>query len=249
MRLSTVLSLTVISVLGLFLWATGCSDLSEDCELNLNCASVQQADCSKPVFLGACDDCLHAQCCPEVADCVKNETCLDYCVNNLLPSPPECTEIDGSLKQTFGALTQCMNTKCADKCPPADRCNPVTNNGCAMDDWCDIAYPGSFACFSSSNTLATLCQACDLNVGPLCAAGMRCHPTAKKCAKYCCTDADCGTGRCELDQMTVFGVELPMTNAVGLCMDDADPMVVTPACDAPATPMSDGSCFTGYAGM
>jgi hypothetical protein len=252
MRLSTtVLSLAAASMLGFVLWASGCSDLSEDCELNLNCPPVfvEKPNCGKQVFPGDCDACLQTQCCKEMADCIGNETCLDYCFSYIVPSPTECTDVDGALKDTFGAANQCLKTKCADKCRLADQCNPVTHNGCESDgSSCDITYPGVFACFKPSGNPAQICETCDLHTAPFCGSGLRCHPVAKKCGRYCCNDSDCGTGRCELDPMKAFGYEIPMSNAVGLCMVD-DPMFVTPACDAPATPMSDGSCFAGFDGM
>jgi hypothetical protein len=149
-------------------------------------------------------------------------------------------------------VTTCMKTKCPDKCPPLDGCNPVTHNGCTMDgSSCDLAYPGVFGCYSPVGTPAALCQKCDIHVKPYCGSGLRCHPVTGTCARYCCDDSDCGTGRCELDPMLAFGAEIGRpTDIVGICVTKA-PAMPGPACDAPMLPMvpaSKGTCFAGYPG-
>jgi hypothetical protein len=77
---------------------------------------------------------------------------------------------------------------------------------------------------------------------PVCDAGLHCDPASQTCARYRCTDADCGTGtnKCVLDQTVVFGGPLPYSKAiVGICLK-AD--MTGQACDAPATVASMGSC-------
>lgn len=70
------------------------------------------------------------------------------------------------------------------------------------------------------------------------------------CARYCCTDADCGaTGRCELDPMKAFGAQLAVPgDVVGVCVSMASP--TDAACDMlPEPPPSGGTCFGGFPPM
>jgi hypothetical protein len=56
-----------------------------------------------------------------------------------------------------------------------------------------------------------LCEACanDTGTGPYCGPTMGCLTTGL-CARYCCDDGDCGSGRCDKD-----GVP----GGVGVCLD------------------------------
>jgi hypothetical protein len=60
--------------------------------------------------------------------------------------------------------------------------------------------PDNFNCYPAPNT-GDLCGACD-NQNTFCKDGLTCVPTdaqgTGKCARFCCTDADCGgaTGSC-----------------------------------------------------
>lgn len=249
MRMSSLaMALGSSTMLGFFLWASGCNDLTDNCKLNLDCDTVYvtKPNCTQPIFPGECDACLQNSCCEEIAGCIANSTCMSICVGNILPSPPECTMVAAN-KSTFDAVTNCMKTNCSDVCPPEDKCNPVTHNGCMSDgSSCDLAYPGIFGCYLAVGTPAGLCEPCQFQQQPYCGSGLRCHPATKTCARYCCSDADCGTGRCELDQMLAFGAEIARPeNKVGLCVTMAT-MNPGPACDAPLMPMSDGSCFAGF---
>lgn len=253
MRLSSIaIALGSISLLGLFLWASGCSNLSDDCELNLNCPAVfiDKPNCSKVIFPGDCDVCLQTSCCPEMAACIAQGNCVNACMGSVLPNLTQCTELDGSLKDTFVPATQCLKSKCADQCTLADECNPVTHNGCTViGSSCDLLYPGYFRCFDPDGTPAKICEKCDFQETPFCDSGLRCHPVTKTCARYCCNDSDCGTGRCETDPMLAFGAEVSRAdNKVGICVNKS-PMPDGPACDAPAISPSLGACFAGFPGM
>lgn len=249
MRMSSIaMALGTSTMLGFFLWMSGCSNLSDDCELNLDCPPVYvtKPNCSQIIFPGDCDACLQTSCCQELSDCIANSTCLNFCMANVLPSLPNCS-VEGDVKTTFDAISSCIKTKCSDSCPPKDKCNPVTHAGCANDgSSCDLTYPGFFYCYDGPAAPAKLCDPCDFHVEPFCGSGLRCHPASHTCARYCCSDADCGTGRCELDPILAFGAEIPRPdNKVGICVNK-DPMILEPACDAPLVPMSDGTCFAGY---
>lgn len=76
-------------------------------------------------------------------------------------------------------------------CYTGGACNPVTNEGCTDGAGCDISNDG-FQCFPPPAD-ATLCGACDPSSGPFCGPGTTC---ADKCARFCCTNADCGCGTC-----------------------------------------------------
>src|SRR6185312_10871506 len=94
----------------------------------------------------------------------------------------------------------CETTCCEDICNPG--CNPVTNAGCdaANGEGCDIDpnNPGGYTCFT--NDSVTACQMCDESNGPFCGAGLTCL-SDDNCGAFCCTDADCGTGKCDKTQL------------------------------------------------
>ncbi len=120
-----------------------------------------------------------------------------------------------------------------------DTCNPITAAECTAAEpgsTCDLSHvTKTFTCFSPPNN-ATLCGACGNNGGPFCGAGMACF--GGTCARYCCDNADCGTGKCALGGYEPWHI--------GHCVKSAaDPK---PACDAPAVGPT-GSCFVESAGM
>jgi hypothetical protein len=248
------MALVTLSALVVGVWAAGCTGLSNDCELNLTCPSSVAAStttgtgvvaCSGSFFGGSCDACLKKSCCKELGACDEDGACMFDCVFNVLPSPPECSASPTStLLDSFG---QCMSTNCATECTK-DQCNAVTVSGCPDPTQfnCELVFGGMFVCFQLEFMPATQCQPCDNLYGPYCGSGLRCHASGT-CARYCCSDADCGTGRCELDPMKAFGA--PLANAadkVGVCvtMDGT-----TAACDAPAMSPSGGTCFGGFPPM
>ncbi len=220
---------------GLCAWS--CTNLSGDCQLNLDCPGMAVPMCSGILDMGDCDTCVQGYCCQEVADCYTDQECLYGCLEGFYPPDPECA---GPPSQApFQAIVDCMNTSCKAVCAVADQCNPVNGSGCS-DAECDADYPGVYECALNDGTLSKLCEACDNVNSPYCDVGLHCYIGSSTCARFCCTDADCGTGRCELDQTKAFGGPVPLTTeTVGLCvtMDGTGA-----ACDAPAVPPSGGSC-------
>lgn len=259
MRLvATSMALTALGALAAISWV-GCTGLSGDCELNLTCPGASTTTTTTTTattttttvppkcdgFFGnaGCDACVQKSCCQELADCVDDYSCFYGCVYSTWPPYPECKkEPTATLINTF--LT-CVGTHCSPGCDPRDYCNPITNVPCPSDGTaCDAAFPGIFNCLPPSGAVMELCDACDTFNGPWCNGGMRCHQASHTCARYCCTDADCGTGKCVFDQMMAFGAPLWLPeDQVGLCLDQAG---TTAACDAPATSVSMGSCVGGY---
>jgi hypothetical protein len=233
---------------GFLSWMVGCSDLQEDCELLVNCPQTitppPPPQCEGQIFSATCDPCMQANCCQEVSDCLGSTPCGTYCMFGIMPAPAECNA--GQTGQLFGNLATCIQTKCATECGATSYCNPVTHAGCPNDGTqCELVFPGIFACVPPSGAPAQVCQSCNFGMGPYCGSGLRCEVTTLQCARYCCSDLDCGTGRCELNQNAVFGYStLNPAEMVGLCLilDGT-----TPACDAPGIPPpSGGTCFSGY---
>jgi hypothetical protein len=93
-------------------------------------------------------------------------------------------------------------------------CNPITNAPCNTGEACDLDTGGGYRCFAPppANT-ATLCQTCDITNGPACVGTMHCITAltnAAECARFCCTDPDCGSGHCD---KTTYN-----TTPVGVCV-------------------------------
>jgi hypothetical protein len=157
---------------------------------------------------------------------------------------------------------------------PGIQCNPVTNAGCISTSQggaggssglgaCDYTQDmntgviNGFVCFNPPND-AKLCDTCDATFsgGPSCAGGTTCEPTDQagntaQCARYCCTDADCGSGTCVTSNSA--GPLFAIAPALGLCMAGAGDAgaggaggagTIVLSCDAPAIAPSMGSCVT-----
>jgi len=244
---SRVMAAILIGAGALVSWVSGCSDLQEDCELLVNCPETKDPpQCGGKLYAPACDACLQANCCQQVSDCLQNIPCGTYCMFGVVPSSPDCNM--GQAGEYFGALTSCLMTNCAKECKDGNICNPITHGGCPADGTaCEMIYPGIFTCIPPG-PVAMICETCNFVQGPYCGSGLRCDVTSFKCARYCCTNADCGTGYCELNQNVVLGYStLDPTDMVGLCMANAP--ATGPACDAPVPPTpppSGGTCFKGF---
>ncbi|AKT38631.1 hypothetical protein [Chondromyces crocatus] len=196
------------------------------------CIAGGNGDCEgrlDNLYPAACAECLQASCCDEIANCAANDACWIDCYT--MHDTDACHgNQDGHA--LYHALGACFNaTDCASACsappiapacdapvdspsagvcvPTGGACNPVTNEGCPDDgSACDINQGGTFQCFPPPSPNAT-CEACGSAAG-WCAPGNTCAPGGK-CARYCCDDADCGTGTCDKD---VLGVA-----TVGLCVE------------------------------
>jgi hypothetical protein len=103
------------------------------------------------------------------------------------------------------------------------QCNPVTNEGCAAGDDCDVSTDSNgnvigFFCYNPVGT-AALCATCDdTTTATTCVNGATCFGYGNdqfSCAQYCCSDADCGTGKCTT--MTSQGAFFPIAPALGVC--------------------------------
>ena len=102
-------------------------------------------------------------------------------------------------------------------------CNPVTNAPCAAGQACDItSASGSingFACYPGANA-AKICALCDDTNGPFCAGGLSCAAASADlsgCARYCCTDADCGSGRCSKVDASGNALFGGVASGLGVC--------------------------------
>jgi hypothetical protein len=136
-----------------------------------------------------------------------------------------------------------------------NHCNPVTNMGCASGTSCDYdtdkctGLTSGFSC-----TMGATVPVCGDCSGPtaVCGPGTTCFytdssMTAAVCARYCCTDADCGSsGKCQTSNATMpfFG---PAAPTLGICVLATPPDGGTTGpyvCNPPSTPPSMGSCVT-----
>ncbi len=239
MRPAVPLALAALAALLGLAW--GCTTLSGDCSLNLDCPGTPVPMCTGVLYPGDCTTCIEGYCCQELATCYADQECLYGCYEGFFPPDPDCASPPS--QAPFEALLACQKQFCNAPCTFADTCNPVTGKGCA-DDTCDSVYPGYFDCTGDTGTPVKLCGACDNVNSPFCGAELHCLPKTSTCARYCCTDADCGTGRCELDQTIVFGSALPDTKTiVGVCLTQDGS---GPACDAPAVAASMGTCAPSF---
>jgi hypothetical protein len=99
-------------------------------------------------------------------------------------------------------------------------CNPITNAGCTGTDVCgpDVHDPGdmNYFCQPAGNPGAVAACGDCTSVTATCGAGGLCVgvnlcSTEFFCARMCCTDADCGAGRCDT-------TDYQLPSNVGLCV-------------------------------
>jgi hypothetical protein len=98
-----------------------------------------------------------------------------------------------------------------------DKCNPVTLQTATYPciEECATYDSGmTFQCYTSSLHRA-LCEECDQDAS--CNGGLACPaeegwPGGNHCARYCCSDADCGSGQCIKEGIKASG------GALGLCL-------------------------------
>jgi hypothetical protein len=102
----------------------------------------------------------------------------------------------------------------------AFECNPVTNEPCSTGEECDryevLGTLVGFVCWPPPNP-AKLCQYCDPTSGPQCAGGLTCTTTFV-CVRYCCTDADCGAGKCDRAGPNNMPLFTPLSTTLGICI-------------------------------
>ncbi len=175
-------------------------------------------DCTTIFPMGACDTCGEANCCAEGATCNDTAGCAD-CLG-------DATKCDATNKDAHDALITCLQASCKMDCfstpmppdatctvpaaPPSGgscvtltadiACNPVTRAPCKADESCDFTNMGTgYQCYPPPNA-AKLCGACSASdPGPFCGNGTTCDNGI--CVKFCCTDADCGAGKCDTTKM------------------------------------------------
>jgi hypothetical protein len=128
----------------------------------------------------------------------------------------------------------------------SDQCNPVTNAGCPTDgSTCDF-NGSSFVCFPPPNSV-DVCGSCDTTNGPFCGAGLSCVELPGEqgsCYRYCCTDADCGSGAtCDTGYASMVLQGESSADNVGFCIVKGGP-----SCAAVSAAPSNGSCVGGYTG-
>lgn len=135
-------------------------------------------------------------------------------------NPFECT-----VPSTPPSGGSCVTVGAMNDAGTGIQCNPVTNAGCSATDECDTNADSTtmmlvgFVCYPPMGTPAAVCAACDDQNGPTCAGGTTCFPfssTQAVCAHYCCTDADCGSGKCTT-MGTSGALFAPLASSLGVC--------------------------------
>jgi len=81
-------------------------------------------------------------------------------------------------------------------------CDPVTAWPCdTSSESCGYSAPrAAYVCYPIVDP-APACGACDLGQGLYCAPGLACDRDTLVCTPFCCSDADCPRGRCQLDAL------------------------------------------------
>ena len=98
----------------------------------------------------------------------------------------------------------------------ASECDPVTAWPCdTSSESCGYSAPrGAYVCYPIFDP-APACGACDLAEGLYCAPGLACDRDTLVCTPYCCSDADCPRGRCQLDALNE-----PALASTGYCFEN-----------------------------
>jgi hypothetical protein len=132
------------------------------------------------------------------------------------PLPLECT-----VPATSVSGGSCVTVVAANDAGTGVQCNPVTNAGCAAGSACDTSQDMNgntvgFICYPPPPPITVaVCGMCD-DVNTACVPGATCFGT---CAKYCCTDADCGEGTCSTGGGMAFA---PAAPTLGICLLPTD---------------------------
>ncbi len=195
-----------------------------------------------PPIVG-CSSCIEANCCAAlmaangnaldatVVSCAEN-ACLGQCYPQGFPANPSCAvpavaPSNGACVTLGGAIT----------------CNPVTNAPCGVGSACDSSNMG-FACYPTGNTRA-LCQTCG-QANAYCQPGLTC--AQNECERYCCSDADCGSGHtCAKGEFTAaFDLGVCSSTAPGACENASSSSVTTSTSSAGTS--SAASSATGSSG-
>ena len=137
------------------------------------------------------------------------------------------TSITTSNSTTTGSGMDCTgltgSTEACAVCAEGSCCAELS--ACLDDAACSTCLMDGTGCDTS--TLAADFDTCLTG-----SCETECAAPAGSCARFCCTDGDCGTGTC--DKMLTGDAN------VGVCVDAQQ----AAACDAPSTSPSNGSCVT-----
>jgi hypothetical protein len=182
-----------------------------------------------------CEACGATQCCDQASACEEDPDCAP-CIAG---SPTSSCMSVGTPIAPWKALLDCLGTAgvsssngpCATACAKSNTslCNAVTNAGCDDGAACDLDAQGVARCLGAGP--GALCAACDATKSIFCGPTLHCLSTGA-CARFCCEDADCGSGRC---------VSWPLGGgALGVCIAGVEGE--TAVCDAPADAASGGGC-------
>ena len=123
-------------------------------------------------------------------------------------------------------------------------CDPVTAWPCdTSSESCGYSAPrGAYVCYPIDEP-APMCGACNLTEGLYCAPGLACDRATLVCTPYCCSDADCPRGRCQLDALNES--ELAST---GYCFENIELSCFAPDAGSDASEGSVADAGVGDAG-
>jgi hypothetical protein len=119
------------------------------------------------------------------------------CEAACFPTPPPKTDATCVVPAPSPSLGACISVG------GVIECNPITNAPCdtAAGEACDFQGNG-YHCYAGPND-KSLCEACGpSNANSTCKGGSTCLPGPDgNCGKFCCDNADCGTGKCDKTDM------------------------------------------------
>jgi hypothetical protein len=97
-------------------------------------------------------------------------------------------------------------------------CDPVTAWPCdTSSESCGYSAPrGAYVCYPIEEP-APVCGACNLTEGLYCAPGLACDRVTLVCTPFCCSDADCPRGRCQLDALNEVALA-----STGYCLENIE---------------------------
>jgi hypothetical protein len=207
-----------------------CNLGADDCRAGYECREegAAGAECV-PKFEtcdNAVDDDLDGLTDCEEFDCVYDPACAEIC--------------DDGIDNNANGTVDCAEAVCVDMDPCVPRitavceglpaevpascvtlgglyaCDPVTSAGCHPGQSCDMSVSG-FKCYGGPNEVE-LCGKCGSLRGG-CVPGFTClNINLTRCARYCCTDAECGpNGIC--NHAYVAKLMSAMTSPVGVCVE------------------------------
>jgi hypothetical protein len=115
-----------------------------------------------------------------LASCTKQTQALETCMEAIKPI---CSELPATAASLGDCYSGQVCNPLADQCPSGQACQ-----------WQEpIETVNLWSCVDASLLTQGLCAPCDYGAGLFCKPGYACVGDGRKtCARFCCSDADCG---------------------------------------------------------